>query len=208
MLNQEQFKELELVAKMPLSIHMRDNINKYISLILLKNQEMNLIGKSTEKDLFKRHICDCIQLAPFLFKSENVIDLGSGSGMPGLLMAIILPSINFTLVEKSALKSLFLREVVESLNLENVIIENVILCDIKSRLINYDTCISRAFKPLNFILNSFPKKSSTRFVLLKGKAVHEEIKKAVSVNQFQYEIKESCVSKEGCILELVKKNTY
>ena len=97
-------------------------LEEFRKLLIDENRKINLIGKSTEKDVIKRHIIDSAQIVDIIDKnSQKCIDLGSGSGLPGVVLAIILKKksskIKFYLYEKSQKKSNFLRRIVEHFEL-------------------------------------------------------------------------------------------
>ena len=133
------------------------DFENYISLLLEKNKEINLISKKTAKKnyIIDRHIIDSAQIIDFIdLNSNTTTDLGSGSGMPGIIIAIILKNlkrdIKIHLYEKSHHKSQFLREVSRKLKLKTEIIQKNIF-EIKK--IQTGTIMSRAFKPMSVVLN-------------------------------------------------------
>ena len=106
------------------------DFESYISMILEKNKEINLISQKTAKKnyIIDRHIVDSAQIIDFVdLNSNTTTDLGSGSGMPGIIVAIILKNlkrdIKIHLYEKSHHKSHFLREVSKKLKLKTEIIQ-------------------------------------------------------------------------------------
>ncbi|MDA8737998.1 class I SAM-dependent methyltransferase, partial [Candidatus Pelagibacter bacterium] len=106
------------------------DFESYISMIIEKNKKINIISQKTssKKSIIERHIIDSAQIIDFIdFNSNTTIDLGSGSGMPGIIVAIMLKnmkkSMNVHLYEKSYHKSRFLKEVSEKLNLNTKIFQ-------------------------------------------------------------------------------------
>ena len=106
------------------------DFEKYISLILQKNQKINIISKNTalKKTIIERHIIDSAQVIDFIDLNSNIItDLGSGAGFPGIVVAIILKNMknkmNVHLYEKSHHKNHFLKEVSEKLNLNTKVFQ-------------------------------------------------------------------------------------
>ena len=98
------------------------DFENYISMIIEKNKKINIISQKTssKKSIIERHIIDSAQIIDFVdFNQNTTIDLGSGSGMPGIVVAIILKnmknSMNVHLYEKSYHKSRFLIEVSEKI---------------------------------------------------------------------------------------------
>jgi 16S rRNA (guanine527-N7)-methyltransferase len=110
------------------------DFENYISMILEKNKKINIISQNTasKKAIIDRHIIDSAQIIDFIdLNYNNTTDLGSGSGMPGIVVAIILKNMknnmNVHLYEKSYHKSQFLKEVSEKLNLKTKIFQKNIL---------------------------------------------------------------------------------
>ena len=102
---------------------------KYENYLIQSNKTLNLIGKSTINEIWTRHFLDSSQVIDFIDKNtKNLIDLGSGAGFPGLIIAILAKdrkiSLKVKLIEKSPKKASFLREIVNYLNL-NVEVLNI-----------------------------------------------------------------------------------
>ncbi len=99
-----------------------ETLSTYLQLLYQKNQVMNLTAVKSIHDAWERHIYDSLTLLPLISNMEcsHVIDVGSGGGLPGIPLAITLPEMTFVLVETTKKKALFLHEVVEALELENV----------------------------------------------------------------------------------------
>lgn len=88
-----------------------DRLDLYVSLLLAWQARINLIGPSTQDDVWTRHIADALQLLPFLPEGvTRIADLGSGAGIPGLILAIARP-LEAHLFESNQKKGAFLREV-------------------------------------------------------------------------------------------------
>jgi len=176
---------------------------EYKKLLLDANQNMNLIGKSTIEDFDQRHILDCVQIHEYMpEKSKLTVDLGTGAGLPGVLLSIIGYK-NLHLVEKSPKKSAFLESCKLQLGLD-CIIHNQPLAEIS--LSNVQYIVARAFAPISKILN-FTKKmvtDQTQYVLLKGRTYLDELK-SVSNTNFQSKDFPSITSDESRILVLQVK---
>ena len=133
------------------------DFESFILMIIEKNKEINLISQETAKNsaIRERHIVDSAQIIDFVdLNCNTTTDLGSGAGMPGIVVAIILKnmknSMNVHLYEKSYHKSCFLREVSEKLNLNTKVFQKNIF-EIKN--LETGTIMSRAFKPMPVILD-------------------------------------------------------
>ena len=173
---------------------------EYKKLLLDANQHMNLIGKSTIDDFDQRHFLDCIQIHKYMTEKNNLtIDLGTGAGLPGILLSIIGYK-NLHLVEKSPKKSAFLEDCKLQLGLD-CNIHNQTLAEVS--LSNARYIVARAFAPISKILN-FTKQmvtDQTQYILLKGKSYLEELK-LVSNKSFICEDFPSITSDESRIIVL------
>ena len=138
----------------------------YKKLLLDANQHMNLIGKSTIDDFDQRHFLDCIQIHEQMNEKDKLtVDLGTGAGLPGILLSIIGYK-NLHLVEKSPKKSAFLENCKLRLGLDCTI-HNQPLAEVA--LSNTRYIVARAFAPISKILN-FTKQmvtDQTQYILLK-----------------------------------------
>ena len=186
------------------------DFENYISMVIEKNKKINLISEKTasKKAIIERHIIDSAQIIDFVdLKSNTTTDLGSGAGMPGIIVAIILKNMknnmNVHLYEKSYHKSHFLREVSEKLNLNTKVFQKNIY-EIKK--LETGTIMSRAFKPMPVILdlvyeNFFKYKNLIFFMGKSGKKVFDNSKKKW---EFEYIEKKSLTSKESFLVNIKK----
>ena len=187
-----------------------NDLERLISMIQEKNREINIISKKTnEKGVIReRHILDSAQIVDFVdLNSNTTCDLGTGGGMPGLIVAIAMKKIKNTmkinLYEKSHNKCVFLREVSKKLNLNTEIIHKDIFT-VKN--IETGTIMSRAFKPMPVILNlvreNFKKyKNIIFFMGSSGKKILNETLKEWDLD---YEVKKSLTNDESFILNIQK----
>jgi len=157
-------------------------ISKYHSFLIENNRKMSLISKNSENIAIDRHYVDCAQLIKYLDKSDkNILDIGSGAGLPGIILDIIKKDYNLEfsthLVEKSPKKVKFLNEANSFLDLD-IKIHN---CDV--RMIskkNFTTLVSRAFKPMKEFLEIIIESNIDfkKIILMKGEKFLEEINEA------------------------------
>ena len=134
-----------------------NELESYISLIQRKNKEINIISKKNTKkdDIRQRHIIDSAQIIDFVdINSNTTYDLGSGAGLPGLVVAIVMKNLKIdmkvSLFEKSYHKCVFLKHVSKKLNLNTEVIQKDIF---KLKNMETGTIMSRAFKPMPLVLN-------------------------------------------------------
>ena len=181
-------------------------------MIIEKNKKINIISQNTssKKAIIDRHIVDSAQIIDFVdFNYNTTTDLGSGGGMPGIVVAIMLKnmkkSMNVHLYEKSYHKSRFLEEVSEKLNLNTKIFQKNIF-EIKN--LETGTIMSRAFKPMPVILDlvyeNFSKyKNLICFMGKSGKKIFENSK-----NDWELEyIEKKSLTNEDSFLLNIKKIT-
>jgi len=188
------------------------DFEKYISMIIEKNKKINIISKKTssKKSIIGRHIIDSAQIIDFIdFNNNTITDLGSGGGLPGIVVAIMLKnmkkSMRVYLYEKSYHKSRFLEEVSEKLNLNTKIFQKNIF-EIKN--LETGTIMSRAFKPMPVVLDlvyeNFSRYKNLIFFMGKsGKKIFENSKK---VWDLEYVEKKSLSNDDSFLLNIKKIN--
>ena len=184
-----------------------DELNKYSLLILKKNKEINLISTSTEKSIKSRHIDDSAQIIDFIDKNDIKVctDLGSGAGLPGIVLAILMkskkPQFKVILYEKSYHKSNFLKEISKKFNLNTEINQKNIF---DQKNLQTDIIISRAFKPLPVIFEIALKnfKKFKYIILFLGKSGKEILKEATNKWKFDYEERKSLTNKDSLVIKI------
>src|SRR6056300_1281655 len=186
------------------------DFENYISMIIEINKKINIISQNTasKRSIIDRHIIDSAQIIDFVdLNSNTTTDLGSGSGMPVIIVAIILKNMNNNmnvhLYEKSYHKSQFLKEVSEKLNLKTKIFQKNIF---ETKNLETGTIMSRAFKPMPVVLdlvyeNFFKFKNLIFFMGKSGKKVFENSKKKW---ELEYEKKKSLTSKDSFLVNVKK----
>ena len=180
---------------------------KYENLLITANKSLNLIGSSTINQIWTRHFLDSFQVIDFIEKNDkSLIDLGSGAGFPGLVIALGLKDRKFPLkvklVEKSPKKSKFLKQIITELNL-NVDVFNENILKLQVQLIA-DVFVARAFKPLNIILELIHKKAKNwkKVFIFLGKTGHRELLEASKSWDIKYKKRMSVTSNDSIILEI------
>lgn len=122
-------------------------LTDYVALLLKWNKSINLIGPATETDIWTRHIEDCAQLVAMIPSgATSLVDLGSGAGLPGLVIAMLRPDLMVTLVEQDQRKAAFLNEAKRALGLKNV---TVAATNIAKLSATFDVVTARALAPLS-----------------------------------------------------------
>ena len=184
------------------------DFEKFISMIELKNRKINIISKksSENEDIRQRHIIDSAQAIEFVDLNENTTcDLGSGGGMPGIVIAIMAKNlkkkIKINLFEKSYHKSSFLKEVSKELNLQTEIIQEDVF---KIRDMNSGTIMARAFKPMPIVLDLVYKNFNKykNLILFMGKSGKKILSQTLNDWEFEYKEKRSLTNKDSFLLNI------
>jgi len=180
----------------------------FIAMLQKKNEEINIISKETAKNgvIRERHIVDSAQVIDLIDLNSNTItDIGSGGGMPGIIISILTKRLNKTLksnlYEKSHHKSAFLRSVSRDLKLNTKIIQKNIF---EEHNIETGTVMARAFKPLPITLELVYKNFSsyTNLIVFMGKNGEKTLKEAQENWEFDFEKKKSITSKDSFLLNI------
>ncbi len=201
-------KNYSQIQKYDVSRETCNDFESLIGLIQEKNKEINIISKKTseKKAIRQRHIIDSAQIIDFVdLNSNTTSDLGSGGGMPGLIIAIIMKklknSMKIKLYEKSYHKCVFLKDVSNKLNLNTEIIQEDIF---KIKNIETGTIMSRAFKPMPIILDLVQKNFDKykNIILFMGKSGRKILKDSLKIWNLDYEEKKSLTSKDSFLLNI------
>ena len=202
----ENLKKYSILGKFNVSRETCIDFERFISLILEKNQEINIISKKTESIIRERHIIDSAQAIDFIDLNGTICsDLGSGGGLPGIVLAIMMKNLNqsmkFNLYEKSHLKSIFLRNVSRKLKLNTEVIEGDVF-EIKN--LKSETVIGRAFKPLPVVLELISKNFANckNLILFMGRNGKQTLNEAFKVWKFEYKEKMSLTSDDSFLINI------
>ena len=189
---------LNFYSKIPIPNVSRETCFDFESLIKMikeKNNQINIISKKTSKinEIRERHIIDSAQIIDFIDLNNNTTcDLGTGGGMPGLVIAIVMKklknSVKINLYEKSYHKCVFLKDVSKKLNLNTKIIQKDIFT-IKN--IETGTVMSRAFKPMPIILDLVNQnfKKFNNIILFMGESGKKILSETLKTWDLDYEKK-------------------
>mgnify|MGYP001185848261 FL=1 len=187
-----------------------NDLESLISMIMEKNKKINIISREIfeKEQIRERHIIDSAQIIDFVDLNYNTTcDLGTGGGMPGLIVAIVMKRIKIdmkiNLYEKSHHKSVFLMEVSKKMNLNT----NVIQKDIFTvKNIETGTIMSRAFKPLPIILDLVSQnfRKYKNIILFMGRTGNKTLNDTLKVWDLDYEVKKSLTNDDSFILNIKK----
>ena len=207
-MEEQIYKKYSLLKQLNVSRETCLDFEKFISMIIKKNQEINIISKETAKnnDIRHRHIVDSAQAIDFVDLNCNTTsDIGTGGGMPGIVMAIIMKNLRnkmkINLYEKSYHKSLFLKEVSRKLQLETEVIQKDIF---QSKELMSGTIMARAFKPLPIVLDLVYKNFSSykNLILFMGKNGKYVLEQTLRSWDFDYKKKKSITNSDSFLLNI------
>ena len=196
------------ISNLDVSRETCNELENLISMIQEKNKEINIISKEMlNKDhIRERHIIDSAQIIDFVDLNFNTTcDLGTGGGMPGLIVAIVMKKIKnnlkINLYEKSYHKSTFLREVSKKLNLNTAVIQKDIF-SVKN--IETGTIMSRAFKPMPVILDLVNKnfRKYKNIILFMGNSGRKILDDTLKKWDLDYEEKKSLTNDDSFIINI------
>ena len=201
-------KNYSKITKFKVSRETCNELESLISMIQKKNKEINIISRknSDQGAIRQRHIVDSAQIIDFVDLNTNTTsDLGSGGGIPGLIIAILMKklknSMKIKLYEKSHHKCVFLKDVSEKLELNTEIIQKDIF---KLRDIETGTIMSRAFKPMPIILDLVQKnfRKYKNIILFMGKSGRKILNETLKIWDLDYEEKKSLTNKDSFLLNI------
>jgi|TARA_B110000977_G_scaffold118451_1_gene152839 16S rRNA (guanine527-N7)-methyltransferase len=154
------------------------------------NKSHNIFVRELAEEVFEKDILDCMPLIEKIKDNEKILDMGSGGGFPGLLIAILRPNCEIHLLEKSQKKCYFLNKTIHKLGLLNAKTLNI---NIKpnNKIGAYNLITSRAFSSTENTLNLSKTNLEIggRYILLKGREekITEELE-SLDTNKYKYEI--------------------
>ena len=183
------------------------SLKKYEDKLINSNKTLNLVGNSTINYIWTRHFLDSVQVIDFIDKNDkSLIDIGSGAGFPGLILALVLKdrkiSLKIKLIEKSIKKAKFLKNLIKDLNL-NVEVINQNVLDEQVKLFD-DGIIARAFKPLEVILELIHNKAQNwkKIFIFLGKTGKNELLQVSKNWDIEYKQRVSVTSSDSLVIEI------
>ena len=205
---EEFLKKYPLLKNYDVSRETYMAFESFIIMLEKKNKEINVISKETAKIevIRERHIEDSAQAIELIDLNSSIItDIGSGGGMPGIIVSIMLKNLKNSpkihLYEKSHHKSVFLRNVSRDLNLNTEIMQENIF---ETENLDSGTIIARAFKPLPIMLDLVCRNFSNykNLILFMGKNGEMILNKTLMDWDFDFEKKKSITSKDSFLLNI------
>ena len=206
-MNKENVKK-KLTNLLKFSTEDLEKLEVFHEELLIYNKKYNLISRSTEKDIWHRHILDSAQLIKYInFQDKKSLsDMGTGAGFPGIILAIFNknPQFHVKLFEKSIIKCNFLDKIRSKIDVNFEIFE-----DYRNEEIDSNYVVSRAFKKLEEIIRISREmiKVNHKLIILKGRNAENEINKLKPLPNISYKIEDSITDPESKILVMeVKKD--
>ena len=185
------------------------SLKKYEDILTKDNKTMNLIGNSTINDIWIRHFLDSAQVIDFIDKNQKtLIDVGSGAGFPGLVIAIIAKDKNIPLkiklIEKSSKKAKFLKKLIDEFQLDTEVINKNIFEYTKK--ISAEVFVARAFKPLKIFLPLIHNKVENwkKILVFLGKTGKNELLQASKSWDIEYKQRMSVTSSDSIVVQINK----
>lgn len=205
------------LAQLGLSDHAVPQLEAYASLLLEKNKVMNLTAITQPDQVATLHLLDCAALLPLSpLAGKTVIDVGTGAGLPGMVLALLTPDARFTLLDSLGKRIDFLREVCDDMGLTHVTCVHARAEEFAGQhREQYDVAVSRAVAQLNVLCElTLPLvKVGGRFIAMKSTSSDQEIQEARSaVSQLggriaavrDYDVPQTDVRHRAVIIEKVK----
>ena len=205
---EEIFKKYSLLKDQNVPRETLIEFELFISMLQQGNDEINIISKETAKNqvIRDRHIADTAQIIEFVdLNSDIITDIGSGGGMPGIIISIMIKnkknSAKLHLYEKSHHKCSFLRKVSRNLKLNTEVIQKNIF---EAQNLNSGTIMARAFKPLPIILDLVCKNFSSykNLIVFMGKNGEKVLEETLINWDFDFEKKKSITSEDSFLLNI------
>ena len=186
----------------------KEKMELYVQEALAFNKKHNLFIRANKDEVFEKDILDCVPLVEKIEKESKILDLGSGGGFPGVVLAILRNDCEVHLLEKSQKKCYFLNKTKDTLKLNNIKVLKQTISK-NNTLEEYSTITARAFSSTQNILNLTERnlKKNGKYLLLKGRIEKiEEEMAAINTNNYKYEIIELDNKKYERHIVQIKKN--
>jgi len=158
---------------------MIEKLDLFYNIVVEENKKFNLTAITEKYDFAVKHILDCAMVFSVINKDAKIIDVGAGAGFPSIVLKIIRPDLNFTMLDSLNKRVKFLNETVDKLQLANIKAYHDRAEDFANKhREEYDIAIARAVAPLNTLSEyCLPLvKVNGNFIAMKGSAFNDEIK--------------------------------
>lgn len=192
----------------PVSRETAEQLDRFVEIFLKWQQAVQLVAPSTLTSLWTRHISDSLQLVDYLEDAKEVVDVGSGGGFPGLVLAIASPAKKFHLVESDTRKASFLREAARITNTRLEVYAERVESVAKRIATEVHMVTARAFAPMERMLELTEPffAAGAKGAFLKSQDVDDELTTAAKSWNVNYQLRNSLTDPRGRIL-LIEKVT-
>lgn len=184
-------------------------IKDFVTILQEWNSKINLVSKNSIKDVWVRHVLDSVQLIKYIpQKTTHLVDIGSGSGFPGICLAILmqelLPQAKITLVESITKKTVYLNDVIQKLGLANASVMNLRVENGVFK--NVSVITARAVTDLNTLMLYQNKIGDEKTIglYLKGEKYKEELVCAEKNWHFKLSETPNKYAENGIILQITE----
>ena len=178
-MNKEQFKEELKKLNIELTKKQEQQLEKYYELLIEENKKTNLTRITQKDEVYLKHFYDSLTITKVIDLNQNLslIDIGTGAGFPGLVLKIVFPTLNITLLDSLNKRIDFLNKVIKELNLKNIKTVNSRIEDYQKE--TFDIVTSRAVAKTNILLELSCRltKINGYFIFLKAN-IEEELKES------------------------------
>ncbi len=169
------------VAEMGLSVSLeaQQKLLSYLELLQKWNKVYNLTAVRDPMEMVTLHLLDSLSVLPYI-QAKNLLDVGSGGGLPGIVLAICMPALQVTTIDTVQKKAIFMRQVKGELDLDNLVVVHARVENYRSEE-KFDVIISRAFAGLSLFVNLTKHliKEKGQWLAMKGQAPLKELQSLI-----------------------------
>jgi 16S rRNA (guanine527-N7)-methyltransferase len=186
----------------PVSRETSERLDRFVAHLLKWQSAVQLVAPSTLAKIWTRHIADSLQLLPDIIEAKEVVDVGTGGGFPGLVLAVASPDRKFHLIESDTRKASFLREALRVTNTSAEVYAERVESVAKRIATGIHRVTARAFAPLPRMLELTEPffLSGAKAVFLKSQDVDDELTTAAKSWNVNFQLRTSQTDPRGRIL--------
>jgi 16S rRNA (guanine527-N7)-methyltransferase len=158
------------------STDIQQQLIQYLDLLHKWNKVYNLTSVRNKNDIVSIHLLDSLAILPHI-NAQKIIDVGTGAGLPGIVLALCFPEIQFVLIDSNSKKTRFIKQVVTELKIKNVLVEHCRIETLQCET-SFDQIVSRAYTSLQTFIKStcHLANSKTEYLAMKGQLPETEIR--------------------------------
>ena len=186
----------------------KEKIYQFVNKAIQFNKHHNIFQRTSAEEVLRKDVEESLQINPHISKQDTILDIGSGGGFPGVVIAISNPKTQTHLVESNQKKAYFLKQIKHDLFLDNLIVHNQRI-ESHNNLGEFSFITARAFATIEKILKLSENNllQGGKYVLFKGtKNKIEEELTSLNTNKFKYEIIEQDNKEKERHLVVIKKH--